>query len=341
MAGPGLGPGHHAGMMGGAGPFAGMRQGQASGPRFLVQVRLRDESWVTFDTRIPRDAMQLPWRLVVTLVILLAAVLLLTLIAVRWVTRPLNVLASAAEALGGDIHRPPLPEHGPTEVRRAAQAFNSMQTRLIRFIDDRARILTAMSHDLKTPITRMRLRAELLDDDEQRLKFEKDLKEMEAMVAQTLDFMRGLGHEARQPVDIMALVERLKADNADLGRVVTIKGHSATPITGMPLMLKRCIANLLDNAVLHGKIAHVSIEDSADWLIIRVRDDGPGIPEIELERVFEPFYRLEGSRNRETGGTGLGLGIARDIAMAHGGDVSLRNHPDGGLEATVRLSRKQ
>ena len=337
---PGFGPPHHPGMMGGPGAFSGMHPMQGSGPRFAVQVRLLDGSWAAFDSQVAGDSAGISWRLVVTLLVLLAAVLLLSLLAVRWLTRPLNLLADAAETLGRDIHRPPLPEQGPQEVRRAAHAFNTMQTRLIRIMEDRARLLTAMSHDLKTPITRMRLRAELLDDDEQRLKFEKDLLEMEAMVAQTLDFMRGLGHEAQQPVDLMALVARLRADQLEMGRTLTVTGQVATPISGMPLMLRRCLGNLLDNAALHGMAAHVTLTDGRDQVTIGIRDDGPGIAEPELERVFEPFYRLEGSRNRATGGTGLGLGIARDIARAHGGDLRLQNAPQGGLEAVLTLARR-
>ena len=158
----------------------------------LTQVRLQDGTWASFDTQLSQAAAGLPWRVLLTLAILLAAVLLLSYVAVRWVTRPLNVLATAADELGRDINRPPLPESGPLEVSRAARAFNTMQARLVRFIDERTRLLTAMSHDLKTPITRMRLRAELLDDDQLREKFEKDLIEMESMVSETLEFMRGL-----------------------------------------------------------------------------------------------------------------------------------------------------
>lgn len=330
-------PGRHQGM-GMAGP--GMRRFPPGGVFFLTQVRLQDGSWITFDTHIPQESSSLPWRLFLTLVVLLVTVLLLSFVAVRWLTRPLHVLASAADELGRDINRPPLPEEGPLEVRRAAHAFNTMQARLARFIQDRTRLLTAMSHDLKTPITRMRLRAELLEDEGLRDRFEKDLMEMEAMVAQTLDFMRGLGnHEAAQPVDIMALLESLQADNAAMGRKVSIEGEAKRPARGVPQLLKRCISNLLDNAILYGKRARVSVEEGQSELTIRIRDEGPGLPEAELEKVFEPFYRLEASRSRETGGTGLGLGIARNIAQTQGGDVHLRNHPQGGLEAVLTLPR--
>src|SRR5207245_5769064 len=178
------------------------------GVAFLIQVRLQVGTWATFDAQIPQESTNLPWRVLLTLAILLATVLVLSFIAVRWVTRPLHLLASAADELGTDINRPPLPEVGPVEVSRAAHAFNTMQTRLIRFIDERTRLLTAMSHDLKTPLTRMRLRAEMLEDTNLREKFEADLVEMESMVTQTLEFMRGLSNrEPAQLIDIMELLE--------------------------------------------------------------------------------------------------------------------------------------
>ena len=318
----------------------GMQRPPPGGLLFQTQVRLLDGTWVQFNARVPQEAANLPWRLLLTLVVLLVAVSLLSLVAVRWVTRPLHVLASAADELGRDIHRAPLPEQGPLEVRRAAHAFNTMQERLVRYIEDRTRILAAMSHDLKTPITRLRLRAEMMEDEDLRQRFEKDLLEMEAMVSQTLDFMRGLdSREPQQPVDILALLESLQADNEEMGRAMSIEGRPAAPFTAAPQLLKRCITNLLDNALTYGQRAHIGIEDSNAEMLIRIRDEGPGVPEAELEKVFEPFYRLESSRNRATGGTGLGLSIARNIARALGGDVRLRNVPDGGLEAVLSLPR--
>ncbi len=316
----------------------GMHRFPPDGVSILTQVRLQDGTWASFDTQLPQQAASLPWRLLLTLAILLAAVLVLSYIAVRWVTRPLHVLASAADQLGHDINRPPLPESGPIEVSRAARAFNTMQARLIEFLDERTRLLTAMSHDLKTPLTRMRLRTELLDNDSLREKFEKDLVEMETMVTQTLEFMRGLSQrEPEQPVNVMGLLESLQADNEAMGRNVAIDGSVTHPLLAEPQLLKRCISNLVDNATVYGERAEIHVEENALGLTILVRDHGPGIGDSELEKVFEPFYRLEGSRNRETGGTGLGLSIARSIARAHGGDVSLRNHENGGLEATLTL----
>ena len=324
-------------MVGPVGP-PGMHPFPPDGVAILTQVRLQDGTWASFETQLSQAAADLPWRVLLTLAILLAAVLLLSYVAVRWVTRPLNVLASAADALGHDINRPPLPESGPIEVSRAARAFNTMQASLVRLIDERTRLLTAMSHDLKTPITRMRLRTELLENDSLREKFEKDLVEMETMVTQTLEFMRGVTHrEPEQPVDIMALLESLQADNEAMGRTVTIDGRVTRPFSAVPQLLKRCISNLIDNATVYGQRAEIRVDECPSELILHIRDHGPGIPDAELERVFEPFIRLEGSRSRETGGTGLGLSIARNIARAHEGEVRLRNHENGGLEAILTL----
>jgi signal transduction histidine kinase len=330
------------GMMGGKGMFGpGPYYGGFPGIAFVVQTRLSDGALVTFDSRLPAEATGWPYRLLVSLTVLLVAVIALTLIAVRWVTRPLKTLAQAAERLGEDINRPPLDESGPLEVGRAARAFNTMQQRLAKFIRDRTRILAAMSHDLKTPITRLRLRSELLDDPVLRAKFAKDLEEMESLVATTLDFMRGLDNHETQPLDVMALLESLQEDAREVGSEVRIEGSAQAPIPANPQTLRRCLGNLIDNAIKYGKSATLSVEDTAEHLLIRVRDQGPGIPEAELERVFEPFHRLEASRSRDTGGTGLGLSIARNIARAHGGELTLRNLAAGGLEATLALPRRE
>jgi signal transduction histidine kinase len=328
-------------MMQGRGWGRGMGQGFSPGGTFFtVQIALRDGTWVTFDSHLSPQTTGMPLRLALTLLILLGTVIVLSLVAVRWVTGPLSALASAAEKLGEDINRPPLPETGPIEAQRAAKAFNTMQQRLSRFIADRTRIFTAMSHDLKTPITRLRLRAEMLEDEALRAKFAKDLQDMDAMVTQTLDFMRDANtNEAVRRIDAMALLESLQSDYQDTGSRVEIDGKVAQPYPGRPLALRRCLSNLVDNAIRYGGRATIKVEDAADRLTIRILDDGPGIPEKELEQAFEPFFRGEASRNRETGGTGLGLGIARNIARAHGGDLVLRNRAEGGLEAILTLPR--
>lgn len=312
------------------------------GLSFLSQVRLQDGTLVTFDSRQPRETASWPYRVLVTLVVLLGTVIVLSLVAVRWATRPLAALADAAEELGRNIERPPLAESGPVEVARAAHAFNTMQSRLQTYLRDRTALLAAMSHDLKTPITRLRLRAELLEDAGVREKFNRDLGEMEALVQATLDFLRGAEvGEAAKPVDMTALLESLQADMTELGGRVSIEGSAIAPYRGQPAALKRCLANLLENAVKYGKSASVSVDDDDARLEIRIRDEGPGIPAGEIDRVFEPFYRLEASRSRDTGGTGLGLTIARTIAEAHGGILTLENRAAGGLEAILHLPRRK
>ncbi len=307
---------------------------------FVVQVRLGDGATVTFQQMLPEEVIAWPVRLLLILLVLLISVAVLAALAVRTLTRPLAVLADAAGELGRDIRRPPLDENGPLEVCRAARAFNTMQERLIRYLDDRNRILAALSHDLKTPITRLRLRAELLDDAPLREKFLADLDEMGQMAQASLDFLRG-GEDSEPiaPLDLNALLESLQEDAEDTGREVSLVGTTCQPLRCRPLALKRCLTNLVDNALTYGQRAEIAVTDTPTRLTLSIRDRGPGIPAAELERVFEPFYRLENSRSRDTGGTGLGLSIARNIARAHGGELTLRNHPQGGLEAVLELPR--
>jgi signal transduction histidine kinase len=310
------------------------------GIAFQVHAQLADGSWAGFEHGLGGEPFAWPWRLLLTLAVLLVSVIALTLLAVRWLTRPLAVLATAADALGRDIRRPPLPEDGPAEVRRAAAAFNTMQARLQTHLREREQMLAAVSHDLRTPITRLRLRAELIADEALRAKIDRDLAEMEAMTAAALDFLRGVSKdEPVQPVDVMALLESLQADMEEAGQPEQVQGQAAVPYPAHPLALKRCLANLIGNAVKYGGAAEVRVEDGAGQLRFVVADNGPGIPEDQLERVFEPFYRVEGSRSRDTGGVGLGLSVARDIARAHGGELVLRNRAGGGLEAILTLPR--
>jgi len=307
---------------------------------FFIQIQLNDGQWVTFDTLIFKDEPFASSRMMFTLLFILLGVLLLLYITVRWVTRPLKILSQEADALGIDINKPPIPEKGPDEIKRAAHAFNTMQQRLKNLIEDRTHIFAAMSHDLKTPITRLRLRTELLEDTALRESFERDLKEMENMVTEALSFMRGIDTaEKSQPVNINALLESIQEDYQDIGKNVSLNGQALAPLMGAAPLLKRCLVNLIDNAIFYGQQAQLTVEDSAAQLTICIKDSGPGIPEQELEKVFDPFYRLESSRNRQTGGTGLGLSIARNIIHLHGGQISLRNHPQGGLEVCLKFPR--
>jgi signal transduction histidine kinase len=220
------------------------------------------------------------------------------------------------------------------------RAFNTMQQRLRRYIEDRSRVLAAVSHDLKTPITRLRLRLALLKDDALQSRFNQDLDDMEQMVLATLDYLRGTeSKEKPVPISVNGLLESLQDDTQELGWEMTLASGKVAPYSGRPLALKRCLMNLIENAVRYGQAADVRLEDSRDRLSIIIADRGEGVPEAELEELFNPFYRREESRARATGGTGLGLGIARNIARAHGGDVTLRRGKTRGLEAVVSLPR--
>jgi signal transduction histidine kinase len=305
----------------------------------VTEVQLRDGSWVNFDHPRPWHASDRPWRLLAGLAVLLVSVIVLSLLAVRLVTRPLTTLANAAGELGRDIRHAPIPEQGPLEVQRAARAFNEMQAQLVRYVEDRTRLLTAISHDLKTPITRLRLRAELLADETLRAKFVRDLQEMETLANRTLDFLRGLDTaETSQSLDIMALLESVEEDAIETGQDVKLEGKVSHPFKGRPQALRRCLENLVNNAVRYGKCARIFVQENDIDLVIRIRDTGPGIPENELARVFDPFYRLDAARS-DVDGNGLGLGIARNIAVLHGGTLELLNHPEGGLEAVLKLPR--
>jgi len=308
---------------------------------FFAQVRLTDGTWVTFENSISEEIFSDSSTLLLMLAILITTVLVVSLLAVRLATRPLTMLTRAADKLGGNINQPPLPESGPMEVRHAARAFNSMQKRLQNFIEDRTRLLSAISHDLKTPITRMRLRTEMLDDHEQRESFIKNLDEMQLIASETLDFLRT--DDAREPlqaIDICALLEAIKDDAAELDHHVDIEPCSLKPFHARPMAIKRCIGNLVENAIKYGGDARISTHENEHALVITITDSGPGIPSDKLETVFEPFYRLETSRSRETGGSGLGLSIARNIALSHGGDLKLANNSNGGLQAMLTLLRK-
>jgi signal transduction histidine kinase len=278
--------------------------------------------------------------LIANLLITLFIVTLVVMIAVRQATRPLQQLAHAADTLGRDLDAPPLAEAGPAETRRAAQAFNRMQGRIKRLVDERARALAAVSHDLRTPLTRLRLRAELIDDKPLRDQMAGDLDSMAVMIDATLDYLRGLqDSETVRRIDMNALMQSLAEDAAVLGKAISVDGAAQAPYAGRLSALRRALQNLIDNALKYGHNASLRIEDDEDTLRLIVEDDGPGIPPAELGRVTEPYYRPDASRSRETGGVGLGLSIASDIALLHGGQLLLANRPRGGFSATLALPR--
>ncbi|OSM05278.1 putative sensor signal transduction histidine kinase [Magnetofaba australis IT-1] len=305
---------------------------------FVAQVQLRDGQWAAFYHDMPEALFESPTRLLASLALVSAALFLITFVVVRLATRPLSMLATAARGLGEDIQRPPLIECGAREMREAARALNAMQARIQRYVQERTHLLAALSHDLKTPMTRLRLRAEMLDDEALREKILRDVGEMEAMTSSSLDFIRGMeGSEESQQTDLNAMLETLCEEHRDMGRDVRLMSSQIPPVNIKPNSIKRCLDNLVSNAVAYGERAYIRAGYGRHGLHIVVADDGPGIPEAELEEVFEPFVRLETSRNRRSGGTGLGLGIARNIVRAHHGELTLKNRPEGGLEAILFL----
>ena len=319
-----------------------LAQHPARAQRYDVTVRFADGAGVTYRVlRMPGGA-PLPRNLFLNLSLLVLLLVIVLYVAARNITRPLSDLARAADSVGRDTRAAqPLAERGARELRDAARAFNTMRDRLHRYLDSRTRVLAAMSHDLKTPLTRLRLQVEALENPPMQARIGRELDEMESMVREALALFRGLDDgEPPTAIDIGELLAQIREQFTDMGAAVTVGGHALRPFTGKAQALKRCLTNLIANAVNFGTRAEILIEDGAD-LLIRVRDRGPGIPEEELERVFEPFYRLESSRNRDSGGTGLGLSIARDVAQAHGGSLHLANAAGGGLEATLRLPRRR
>lgn len=320
-------------------PFFGL-PAQRPTESYDVDVHLPDASMLVYRVTRVSPGAPLPPSLMVNLILLVAVLVVALYVMARSITRPLSRLALAADNLGRSIRQPKLEEQGARELRRAARAFNTMQDRLHRYLDSRTRVLAAMSHDLKTPLTRLRLQVETqIEDPALQARFGKELDEMEGMVRGALALFRGLNdEEALEPVDVNLLLETVRGEFTEMGKEVTVEGRALAPFPGKPQALKRCITNLVGNAINFGGRARILVRDGTQ-LTISICDAGPGIPPGELEKVFEPFYRLESSRNRDTGGTGLGLSIARDVAQAHGGSLVLGNLPGGGLEARLSLPR--
>ena len=312
---------------------------QRNSPMRTFDIQLKDGQWVRISAaREAEAAPALPNELIAQLLLSLLIVTAVVMLAVRQATKPLQQMADAADTLGRDLDAPPLAETGPAETRRAAQAFNRMQVRIKRLIDERARALAAVSHDLRTPLTRLRLRTELVDDEKLREQMATDLDAMASMLDATLDYLRGLHEsEVARPIDINALLESLTEDALVVGRRISIEGQARAPYTARLLGLRRALQNLINNAIKYGHCAHIRVVDEASALHIIVEDEGPGIPPAELARVTEPYYRPDASRNSQTGGVGLGLSIVKDIALMHGGELILANRPQGGLRATLKL----
>lgn len=268
--------------------------------------------------------------------------LIVTAVAARQATLPLSRLTKAADLLGSSMQAAPISESGPIEVARAAAAFNAMGRRIQEHLAERVRILAAISHDLQTPITRMRLRADLLDDGALKTKFDSDLDSMQVLVEEGIAYARSADQvrEAACKVDIDALLEAVAGDYADAGHKLALSGARGLVLATWPHTLRRIVINLVDNAIkFAGAVEIVSASGLGGQLVIQVCDRGPGIATAQLEAVFQPFHRLETSRNRGTGGAGLGLAIARQLSMGLGGSLTLANRVGGGLEATLTLPR--
>lgn len=321
---------------------AEVTSGMAGPAHIVISLRFADPAWVqpawlNLSLRVPSPR---PWhsdRFLFAFVAMSLAALLLILWAVRRLTRPVADLAAAAQRLGRDVNAPALPENGPREVAQAAAAFNGMASNIRRFVADRTQMLAAISHDLRTPITRLRLRAEFMDDEEQQRRMLADLREMEAMITSTLAFARDdAAAEPATPLDLASLARTILDEatdaNPELADSITYAGPEHLVMPLRPLAMKRALGNLVANALKYGDAARLTLEARGGGAAMVLEDDGPGIPEHAQETVFQPFQRIEGSRNRETGGTGLGLTIARSIFRAHGGEVTLHNRTPNGEE---------
>ncbi|QQN96798.1 sensor histidine kinase [Pseudomonas sp. SW-3] len=304
---------------------------------FQVHLKLADGSPVTIDVR-PSMVPLSPW-LPIVLLGQLALMILCTWLAVRIAIRPLTRLAEAVDNLDPNTHAVHLDEKGPTEVAHAAIAFNSMQARIAAYLKERMQLLAAISHDLQTPITRMKLRAEFMDDCSEKDKLWSDLSEMEHLVREGVAYARsvhGATEESRR-TDLDSFLDSLVFDYQDVGKDVQLSGKSGAVIDTRPHALRRVLVNLTDNALKFAGAAELWVEAKNGGLSVKIMDRGPGIAEEELTHVMEPFYRVENSRNRSTGGTGLGLAIAQQLALALGGSLTLSNREGGGLCAELKL----
>lgn len=309
-------------------------------PILVTQIQIGPSEWLYLASLMPEPYASLEdeglptqqlWFIILTSCFLLLFIGLL----VHWQSRPLKRLARAARemSLGAEVE--PLPEAGGSEVADVSRAFNSMRERISRYLNERSQLFSAISHDLRTPITRLRLRVELLEDETAQAKFSRDLDDLELLVKGALQCVKDTDiHENIQPVDLNHLLHGLVEPYLGTGQV-TLEGEAAECYPGKPLALRRCIGNLVDNALKYGERAHLQVEDSDEAFVLHVDDEGPGVPEQKLEQVFEPHFRLAGHQQ----GYGLGLGIARNLAHSHGGELSLKNLRDGGLRVTLWLPR--
>ncbi|CAM3416895.1 ATP-binding protein [Parendozoicomonas haliclonae] len=303
-----------------------------------MSIQLPDKTWLNLVAEAPAMEPLAARQTIIFLIVASGLVLVAMTIMVRRITRPLRAMSIASNRLGRGEDVEPLPEEGPDDVRRATRAFNRMNLRLKRFVEDRTNMLAAITHDLRTPITTLRLRVELLDDSVEQQQLLATLDEMQHMVEATLTFAReNADKEPSKKVNLDALLDSTCEDLVEIGLDVSYEEGPDIVTICRPLSLRRALRNLIENAVKYGQRAHVSLGRDSQNILITIDDDGPGMDEKDMDRVFEPFVRLEDSRCRETGGIGLGMAIARNIIHAHGGDIALSNREEGGLRITISL----
>lgn len=310
-------------------------------PVLVTQIGLAPGEWLYIASLLPEPYTSLeeegvPGQQIGFMVLTSTFLLLFIGVLVHWQSRPLKRLARAARDLSlGAAEVEPVVEGGGSEVVEVGRAFNAMRERISRYLTERSQLFSAISHDLRTPITRLRLRVELLDDEHVQHKFSRDLDELEMLVKGALQCVKDTDiHENIEPIDLAQALHGLVEPYLGTGQV-TLEGQVLAPYPGKPLALRRCMGNLIDNALKYGQRAHLRIEDSDQAFVLHVDDEGPGVPEQRLEQVFEPHFRLAGQQQ----GYGLGLGIARNIAHSHGGELTLQNLREGGLRVTLRLPR--
>lgn len=312
----------------------------AKGQCRTISIALGDGAYLqlAMQPRRPPSAAPSKPQLLLYIFFFAGCLALLAYAVARMSILPLRQLAQAATELGRNIEQPPLPLRGPTEVRHAASAFNTMQAQIRRYMQERTQMLAAITHDLQTPLTRIRLRLEKVQDKELQTRLIEDLAAMQVTIRDGLDLARSMNSaEPMQRTDFDSILDSVCADAAEAGQDVTLNGQTKVFVTARPNAMRRCLTNLIDNAVKYGGHARVTASREGGKVIVQVRDGGTGISEDKLDAVFDPFFRLETSRSRDTGGTGIGLTIARNIAEQHGGTLALRNHAEGGLVAVLEL----
>lgn len=314
------------------------REGDRFRPDLVLSIGLRDGRWLNAGLNHRQHVGRIGFPILLSFLITGSVLALVVILAVRRVTRPLEHLSGAADRMGRGETVSPIAEAGPADLRETIRAFNQMQDRLHRMMTDRTRMLAALGHDLRTPITSLKLQTEFIEDDDLRDRMQRQLNDMHQMAESALNFARDASDgEAARQTDITALVESLIDDMEGINTAVSFVGETRITTRCRPVALGRAIRNLIQNAVNYGGQAIVDVSDAGDHIEITIDDNGPGIPEADLARVFDAFERLDDARNKDSGGTGLGLTIARTIARSHGGDVTLTNREAGGLRARITL----